>query len=156
MQRPSNVSAKGERYRGFFQELMDTLREEHNFMDARKAQPKHWHFFPTGHAQRARYRADFAQGNRARINLYINSIHGDRNKELFDQLQERQADIQSELGETLEWERLDDRRASRIAVVRRGSIDDDEETLAEIRAWMVERLLKFKQVFGPRLDELVV
>ena len=45
---------------------------------------------------------------------------------------------------------------TQLAVVRPGSIDDDEETLAEIRAWMVERLLKFKQVFGPRLDELVV
>ena len=96
------------------------------------------------------------RGNRARINLYIDSINGDWNKELFDQLQERQADIQSELEETLEWERLDDRRASRIAVVRPGTIDDDEETLAEIRGWMVERLLKFKQVFGPRLNELAV
>ena len=43
-----------------------------------------------------------------------------------------------------------------IAAYRPGSIDDGEEALAEIRAWMVEQLLKFKQVFGPRLDELVV
>ena len=62
VRRPSNVSRKGGRYREFFQELMDTLREEHNFTGARRAQPKHWHFFPAGHAQRARYRADFAQG----------------------------------------------------------------------------------------------
>ena len=77
----------------------------------------------------------------------------DWNRELFDQLSEDQADLQSELGEPLEWDRLGN---PRIAVVRTGSIDDDEEALAEIRAWMVERLLKFRRVFGPRLDELVV
>ena len=40
-------------------------------------------------------------------------------------------------------------------VVRPGSIDDDQETLEEIQEWMVERLLKFKEVFAPRLAELV-
>ena len=33
--------------------------------------------------------------------------------------------------------------------------DDNNDTLDEIRQWMVERLLKFREVFGPRLDELV-
>ena len=64
-------------------------------------------------------------------------------------------EIESELGGTLEWERLDDRRACRISAVRPGSIDDDTETLEEIRGWMTEKLLAFKQVFGPRLAELV-
>ena len=90
------------------------------------------------------------------MDLYIDNGDKDWNKELFDQLSERKGDIQSELGDTLEWYRMDNNRASRIVLVRRGSIDDDEETLADIRAWMVERLLKFRQVFGPRLDELVV
>ena len=106
-----------------------------------------------GTGKRARYGANFAAEERARVELYIASGDMDWNSELFDQLFELRADIQSELGEPLEWDRLGN---PRIAVVRPGSIDDDEETLAEVRAWMVERLLKFKQVFGPRLDELVV
>ncbi len=52
-------------------------------------------------------------------------------------------------------ERLDERKASRISIVRQGSIDDDDETLQAIRDWMVANLLKFKQVFGPRLDDLI-
>ena len=39
-------------------------------------------------------------------------------------------------------------------LVRAGSIDDDERTLDEIRAWMIEWLLTFKGVFGPVLDEV--
>ena len=73
---------------------------------------------------------------------------------MFDQLFERRTEIESEVGEELEWERLDDRRASRIAVMCQGSIEDNEDTLKVIQDWMVERLLKFKEVFAPRLDEL--
>ena len=31
---------------------------------------------------------------------------------------------------------------------------DNNDTLAEISHWMIERLLKVSEVFGPRLDEL--
>ena len=52
-------------------------------------------------------------------------------------------------------ERLDERKASRISVARHGTIDADDETLQAIRDWMVANLLKSKQVFGPRLDDLI-
>ena len=48
---------------------------------------------------------------------------------------------------------MENRRACRVAIVRPGSIEDDD-TLEAVRDWMVENLLKFKQVFGPRLAEL--
>ena len=150
---PGNVTPRMERYREFFQELIDTLREDHNFTNARRAGHRRWCRFSAGYGRRARYGANFAAEERARVELYIASGDTDWNSELFDQLSEHEADIQSELGESLEWDRLGN---PRIAVVRPGSIDDDEETLAEIRGWMVERLLKFEQVFEPRLDELVV
>ena len=147
---PSPVSERNERYRDFFQGLIDTLREEHRFTNAHKAQPGNWYSFSAGHGK-VKYGANFAMGGRARIELYIDNVDKDWNKSLFDQLSEGKTDIESEVGEALEWERLDDRRASRIAVVRQGSIDDDEDTLNEIKVWMVERLLKFKDVFGPKL-----
>ena len=147
------VSGRRERYGAFFQELIDTLREKYNFTMARKAPYRNRCRFSTGYGQDFQYEARFDSEGRARVELYIASGDTDWNKELFDQLEEHKTAIESEFGETLEWDRLGN---PRIAVVRRGSIDDDEETLGEIRAWMVERLLKFKQVFGPRLDELVV
>ena len=44
--------------------------------------------------------------------------------------------------------------AGRISLFRAGGMDDGNGTLAEIRGWMVDNLLKFKQVFGPHLNEL--
>ncbi len=151
-----NVSEQRERYQTFFQKLMDTLREEHNFTKARKAQPQNWQTFSAGHAQRVQYGANFALGKRARVEVYIDNGDKDWNKNLFDKLLEDKESIESDLQEpsALEWERLDNRRASRIAAVRQGSIDDDEGELEETRNWMAEKLLDFKRVFGPRLDEL--
>ena len=144
-------------YQEFFEELMRVLSEEHGFTGARMAQPSdNWYDFASGFGQRVKYYARFPSGGRVSIELYIGSDDRDWNKDLFDQLRKHQADIESELGETLEWNRKNRYKSSEIRVLRRGNIDDDEETLREIREWMVERLLKFKQVFGPRLDELVV
>ena len=159
--RPSgNVPGEKERLReisrGFWRKLTDTLRDDHDFIEPQSTGPITYRSFPTGHAQGVKYDANFYSEERAIVKLHIGGTDKDWNKELFDQLEERRDDLETEFGETFEWERRSNGKTSEIRVVRPGSIDDDEETLREIRAWMVERLLKFKQVFGPRLDELVV
>jgi Domain of unknown function (DUF4268) len=144
------VSPRGEAYRRYFQVLIDELRERHRFTGARVGQPQSWYLFPSG-VQGVNYGASFAQGGRLRVELYIDQGDTERNKALFDFLLGQKADIEHDFGEPLEWERLDDRRASRIAVYRAGQIDQPDDRLAEIRAWTVERLLHLKKVLGPRL-----
>lgn len=147
------VSERSEKYREFFQGLLDTLREEHRFTNARKGQPQNWYSFSSGAADFT-YGANFNADRRARVELYIDSGEQERNKRIFDRFEEQKEVFESALGETLVWERLDNRRASRISIRRSGSIDDPE-TLDELQGWMVEKLLDFKRVFGPRLQELV-
>ena len=144
-----NSSAKGEAYREYFQSLIDELRDKHSFTKARVAQPQNWYIFPTG-ISGISYGTSFAQGGRVRAELYIDLGDFDKNKNLFDWLFEQKQIIESELGESLDWERLDDRRASRIAIYRMGSIDD-VEILNEIHAWAIQELLKFRKAFSSRL-----
>jgi hypothetical protein len=99
------------------------------------------------------YGASFAQGGRARAELYIDQGDAETNKALFDSLVAQRKDIEREFEEPLEWERLDDRRASRIALYREGHIELPEEELCEIRAWMIERVLRLKRILGPRLAQ---
>jgi len=151
--RPSaggQISPRAEAYRQFFQKLIDELREKHHFTGARVGQPQSWYSFSSG-VSGINCAACFAQGEKVRVELYIDQGDAEINKQLFDTLAASRQDIEREFGEPLEWERLDDRRASRIALYRAGSIEDDEDTLTEIRAWMIERLLKIKKVFSPRL-----
>jgi len=145
-------SARGEAYRAYFQELIDDLREKHRFTGARVAFPQNWHSFASG-LSGVTYGTSFAQGGRVRAELYIDRGPADENKRLFDRLAADRDRIEAEMGTPLEWERLDDRRASRIAAYRTGSIDSDESTLLDIRAWAIDNLLKFKRVFGPFLKE---
>ena len=109
--RLGNISDKNLRYKSFFQNLIDKLKER-GFTNARKAQPRSWCNFSAGHGSRAQYAAGFSQGGKVRVYVYIDSNNGDWNKNLFDRLMEQKESIESELGESLEWERLDHRRAS--------------------------------------------
>ena len=152
--RSGQLSDRRERYREFFQRLIDTLREEYRFTGARKGQPQSWYSFASGFSSLT-YGANFTQEKDARIELYIDRNDKDWNEDQFDSLFGQKQSLELALGESLVWQRLDNRRACRIAVVRPASIDDDDETLDAIHDWMVERLLKFKEVFGPRLAELV-
>ena len=129
------------------------MRGEHRFTNANKAQPRSFIGFTTGYRGTA-YGANFGFGQ-GRVDIYIDKGDWDWNKHLFDRLSEQKDPIESAFGESLEWQRLDERRACRIAAVTQASIDDDEEALDATRAWMVDHLLKFKQVFGPRLSQML-
>lgn len=146
----SAPTSKGEAYRAFFQELIDELREKHKFTGARVGQPQNWYSFSSG-IKGFLYSASFAQGSRMRAEVYIDLGEWEQNKQVFEAFLSEKEIIEKEFGATLEWERLDDSRASRIAIYRTGSVTSDLATLQEIHLWTVERLLKFKKVFGPRL-----
>jgi len=147
------LSTRAEAYRDYFQLLIDELREKHKFTGARKGQPQNWYSFASGFSG-ITYGASFAMGNRIRVELYIDSTDTERNKDLFDRLAQEKEKIEEKFGEPFEWERLDEKRASRIAVYRPGSIGDDEETLKEVRAWTIDHLLKLKKVFPVHLKKL--
>ncbi len=146
------LSERREAYRTFFRSLLERLREEHRFTNARAGQPQSWYYFSTG-VRGINYGASFAQGGRARAEMYIDTPDLDENKRLYDTLLAQKDGVEQTYGEQLSWERLDNRRASRVAVYRSGSIDDAEEELKVIEDWLVEKLLKFKAAVLPVLSE---
>ena len=130
--------------------LIDELRENHNFANAKVGQPQSWYTFSTGKSG-IHYGASFAQGDRARADLYIAQSDFDANKRLFDSLKLDKEKIEDEFGSKIVWERTDEARASRIAVYRSGTIEMSSEKLAEVRKWHIENLLKLKKVFSSRI-----
>jgi hypothetical protein len=151
--RQAPISNRYLAYRSFFQLLLDQLREVHNYTNARIAQPQSWYSFSSGIANIS-YGASFAAGNRLRAEVYISAEDINRNKAIFDWLFQRKADIEAQMGEDLVWERLDHRRASRISAVRQNTtIADAAEHGDELRAWLIDHLLRLKSVFAPLLRE---
>jgi hypothetical protein len=148
------ASAKGEAYRAYFQSLIDELRTKHKFTNARVGQPNNWYSFSSG-LRGVILSNSFAQGGKVRAEFYIDLQDKDQNKNLFDRLLEQRVEIEKEYGVVFTWERLDDRRASRIAVYREGSIDDPAETQTELLQWSIKNLLRLKQVLLPKAKAIL-
>ena len=148
------VSERMERYRDFFQSLIDMLREEHRFTNARQSQPNSWRHFSSGFAG-INYGASFILGSRATVQVNLDRSDSDWNRSILLQLEERKEEIESRLGSALDWEQSEGRRVCRISIYRFGTIDDQAEALQQMQDWMVNNLLKFKEVFTPYLEELV-
>lgn len=144
---------KGLRYQEFFQRLLDELREQHRFTKARAGQPQNWYTFSSG-VPGFSYGASFARGGRLRVELYIDRGESDENFTAFLELRAEEAAIETVLGE-LEWEQLESRRSCRIALYKDGAIEDPQDELDAHHEWLVKTLLAFREVFAPRISELV-
>jgi len=58
----------------------------------------------------------FVKGGKVRAGTYIDVGDKNRNKKFFDRMFAEKAEIEKEYTASLTWERIDDKRASRIAV----------------------------------------
>ena len=146
-------------YIRFFNALLADLRKSAPF-DVRTAAPDgHSWYVVAGlpeHEKRAGTAGySFARGKRFRVEFYIGYGDHARNKQIFDALRARREAIEAEFGESLSWERIDERRASRIAVYRDYSIADPEEKLSKLRAWAVDAMIRFYAVMDKHVSDVV-
>ncbi|HNC08981.1 MAG TPA: DUF4268 domain-containing protein, partial [Anaerolineales bacterium] len=71
----------------------------------------------------------------------------------FDLLLEQKEEIEKEFG-PIEWERLDNRRASRLAVYKDGQITD-KDLLPELINWAVDILSKMHKALTERAEKAI-
>lgn len=146
-------------YIDFYSELQSVLREKAGFA-LRTASPagQSWIWIagvPEEGGQVANLSFSFALGNRFRVELYIDSGDKTYNKQVFDALYEQREAIESDFGAPLQWERLDERRASRVAAYHPGAITDEPEILQKLRDWALDAMLRFQKTIESRMREVV-
>lgn len=144
---------RSERYRAFYRELIERLNSKvRGFTDLsieRVGTTHHCQIAQEG--QKANYTASLPGGDKAWVELVI---HSHDRQELFGLLEEEKVEIEAELGD-LSW-RIEHFGNSAIILERQYSgAFNAPEAKEELQDWMMDRLLKFKEVFGPRLAELV-
>lgn len=144
-------SEKSEKYKSYFQGLIDELREKHKFTGARAGQPQNWYSFASG-ISGVTYGARFSQGNKVRSQVCIYQRECENRIELFDAMEKRKAEITANFGIPLEWERNTEKQESFIFVLHDGNIESSDSELEEIRKWHITNLLKFKEVFHPEIE----
>lgn len=147
------VSPRQKAYESFFTELLGKVKAKHpDITSARKAYPQSWFNFPVG-------RGGFSVGtvfgrDEFRVELYIDVRDQVKNKAAFDALHEVRDAIEAEIDQSVVWERLDDKQASRIYCGTNGSIDDASEHLEQLQDWALDLVWTFHQVFKPRVEKL--
>ena len=148
------TSPENQRYRDFFQPLVDDLRRE-GFTDQAYAKASRDQSF-SSEIPGIQYVAELAARKEAWVYLFIHNTEDKKlNLSLFDALKEEGNTVEKAMGTELQWLRREGFGYPVIGLSRHGSIDDPEDKLAEIRAWMLDYLVKSKEVFDPRLRRMI-
>ena len=147
----TELTDRQKRYVQFWRPLLERLKSEHGWNIG--TENKYYEYVVgSGFSNMAR-RMRLTWENEARVELMIQSSDADWNKAVFDLLKESQERIEADIGAALHWDRGEDTKSCRIGVSRNGSLDDSEEELDEIRAWMIDNVQRFRPVFRPYLED---
>ncbi|MGI3165344.1 DUF4268 domain-containing protein [Pseudooceanicola sp. 200-1SW] len=116
-----------------------------------KPRPQHWTNLPIGRSGMRLGAILNTRENSLAVELYL----GDENAAaFFRELEQSREDIEAELGFSVVWKPLPEKRACRIIYYKTECPLDDAARWAEYRAWMIESLEAFDRVFRPRVKEL--
>ena len=154
----TEVSPRGQAYHDFFGALLEDLKaRKPGFTNASRAGYENWLGLSIG---RSGFGLSFVftQDKRFRVELYIDTGDGEKNKRAFDALLGNRAAIEMALGSELAWDRLDAARASRVALYwpETVTVMDGEAKLSRVRDWGVEAAPKFKEVLGAQVAGLAL
>ena len=121
--------------------------------------PSPYSYLMTG-AGRSGLRFDYVvQQHTSEIDLYIDRGReaDNENEEIFDTLEEAKDKIEEVFGESLEWQRLEGKRACRIGKrFSLGGYRDDEGEWSEIQDAMIDGMIQLERALRPHIDKLPV
>jgi hypothetical protein len=91
----------------------------------------------------------------SRVELYIGRGDAESNKRMFDELFSHKEQIEEAFGESLIWQRLDQKRASRISYgMTVGGYKDVEDNWQTIQEAMIDAMARFEKSLAPFLENM--
>lgn len=99
----------------------------------------------------------FTIDKRFRVELYIDSGDVEINDSYFNQLDGQRAVVERAVGEALDWDRLQGKRACRISLYHPDSplsVLDDAAKLAQLQEWAASKMKTLRDAFRPHIQEL--
>lgn len=148
----TRIKEREKSYIDFFNKLLVQLRHKSN-IPIREISPDgtSWislrTLLPEGPSA-AYFNISFARGRRLRVELYIDTGDQKTTKQIFDRIYAHKEALEASLGE-ISWERIDDKRATRIALYYPGDITAGENELAALREWASDSMAAFQKTIEP-------
>jgi hypothetical protein len=149
----AKISPTNEAYRSFWSELLEKFKERYpGITNASGKYPQSWCGIPAGKTG-LYFSWAFRLGNRFHTELYIDFGDKSTNKEFFDRLYNKKEMIENGFGDRLSWERLDDKKASRIAYYYdNASIKAIPDDLMD---WAIDNMKRLRDSLLPIINETV-
>lgn len=125
----------------FWNQFKEYAQQQHTKLRVRKGSPQHWTDISIGQSEAHVTLTINSKDNSLSVELYIPD-----NKELFQQLQIRQSEIEKDLGEPLVWMALPEKKASRAKVMMLGDVEEKAHWQSYFE-WLLREAEKFRSVF---------
>jgi Domain of unknown function (DUF4268) len=137
----------------YWASFAEYLKEKNSTFHIRRPNKDHWFSFGIGNSAFHINATISTEKERVGVELYAPK---DAEKTAFNALYAQKEAVEREFGEPLEWQELPGRKATRIAVYKHGVDPSDQERLAELHAWMLAKMDRFRAVFAMRIRSLSV
>ena len=141
--------------RRFWTQLLDRAKESTPLHA--NTSPNQYNYVMTGAGRSGLNFRYVIQQHTSEIDLYIDRGRDadNENEEIFDTLEEAKEEIEEVFGESLEWQRLEGKRACRIGKrFSLGGYRDDEEEWSEIQDAMIDGMIRLEAALRPHIDRL--
>lgn len=133
----------------FWIRFNEVLEERNKPFNPRKPSTDHWYSIALGTSKAHMNILLVSKDNYIGLDIQVN---GD--KELFDKLFLKKNIIENEIGLIFDWQRLDDKKASRI-IYKISSLNfDDKSNYNDLINTVIDKVLQIKPIFSKYLKEL--
>lgn len=126
----------------FWDNFKSFAKQNNTKLRFQKSYPQHWTNISIGNSE-----CHLALTINSRDGLLGVEIYIPNNKELYAQIYQNRDKIESELGESLEWMELPNKKASRIKISKTGNFED-ENKWNDYFEWILKEAEKFQLVFS--------
>jgi hypothetical protein len=91
----------------------------------------------------------------SRVELYIDRSEGEVNERIFDELIAHKEELENTFGQALSWQRLEGKRACRIAFeLHNGGYRNDESDWEAIQIPMIDAMVQLEKALSPFITNL--
>ena len=133
----------------FWTRFNEVLEERNSPFNPRKPSTDHWYSIALGTSKAHMNILLVSKDNYIGLDIQVN---GD--KELFDKLFFKKDIIENEIGLNFDWQRLDNKKASRIIYKINSLNFDDKSNYNDLINTVIDRVLQIKPIFSKYLKEL--
>lgn len=126
----------------FWDQFNQAVIEHNKLFNVRKATTDHWYHVAIGTSDAHIAITLVNKENKIGVELHISD-----DKRLFDKLHSNKEAIESEFGAKLQWNRLDERKASRIIYYIDGLNFDDRSNYPDLNEKIISTVIKMRKVF---------